>query len=271
MIERRKRPRLKNRWIYAYVSEHLRNGWSPEQIEGRLKLEHGEVYERNIGHEAIYQYVFDMKKQKNQQDCGLWEYLPRKQTKRKKQQGRGVHKNRIPHRVSIHSRSEAVEARKELGHFEGDSIEGRRSVGDGFHTEVERLSRMTFAVKVDQISSEEGIRAQKEIFTGVPEYARLSTTMDNGKKNHFHYLLGEELNMKTYFADPYSSWQRGTNENTNGLIRRYFPKKTDFSFVSQEELDDVIWELNNRPRKVLKYYTPLEVFTRELANRSDSR
>lgn len=271
MKERRKRPRLKNAWIYDYVYEHLRGGWSPEQIEGRLKLKYENIYEKNIGHESIYQYVFDMKKQKDEQDGGLWEYLPRKQTKRKKQQGRGVHKSHIPQRVSIHLRPEAVEKRDELGHFEGDSIEGRRSVGDGVHTEVERLSRMTFVVKVDKISSEEGIRAQREIFTDLPAYARLSTTLDNGKENHLHYKLRTELNMKTYMADPYSSWQRGTNENTNGLIRRYFPKKTDFTDVSQEELDEVVWELNNRPRKVLGYYTPLEVFERELAKRSDSR
>lgn len=267
MIKRRKRPRLKNNWIYQYVTEHLQSGWSPEQIEGRLKLTFKGDYHKTIGHEAIYQYVFDPK---NSQE-NLWEYLPRKQKKRKKQKGRGVHHSRIPERVSIHLRPEAVNERTEFGHFEGDTIEGRRSVGDGVHTEVERLSRTTFAIKVKEISSAEGLRAQKEIFRQLPEEARRSTTLDNGRENHLHVTLKKDLKMKTYFADPYSSWQRGTNEYHNGLIRRYLPKGTDFSGLTQDELDDILWEINNRPRKCLGFYTPIEVFNKHLTDRSDSR
>ncbi|MCA9371998.1 IS30 family transposase [Candidatus Woesebacteria bacterium] len=267
MVTRRKRPRLKNKWIYRYVTQHLGMGWSPEQIEGRLKLKHKGDYHKTIGHEAIYQYVFDPQNKKE----GLWEYLPRKQKKRKKQKGRGVHHSRIPDRISIHSRPGTIERRTEFGHFEGDTVEGRRSVGDGIHTEVERVSRITFAVKVKEISSTEGVRAQKEIFGELPEKARRSTTLDNGKENHLHFKLKTELNMDTYFADPYSSWQRGTNEYHNGLIRRYLPKGTDFSDLTQDELDDILWEINNRPRKCLGYYTPLEVFNKHLTDRSDSK
>ena len=267
MVDRRKRPQLKNNWIYSYVVDHLRGGWSPEQIEGRLKLNFKGEYQKNIGHEAIYQYVFDPKNK----DENLWEYLPRKQKKRKKQKGRGVHHSRIPDRVSIHLRPETINERTEFGHFEGDTVEGKRSRGDGIHTEVERLSRVTFAVKVKDISSEEGLRAQKEIFESLPVNARRSTTLDNGRENHLHFKLKTELKMRTYFADPYSSWQRGTNEYHNGLIRRYLPKKTDFYDLTQEELDDILWEINNRPRKCLGFYTPLEVFKKYLTDRSDSR
>ncbi len=267
MVERRKRPQLKNKWIYSYVVEHLRGGWSPEQIEGRLKLDFKGKYHKTIGHEAVYQYVFHP----DNKDENLWEYLPRKQKKRKKQKGRGVHHSRIPQRVSIHLRPQMIDDRTEFGHFEGDTVEGRRSVGDGIHTEVERLSRITFAVKVNNISSEEGLRAQKDIFSDLPEKARRSTTLDNGRENHLHYKLKTELNMKTYFADPYSSWQRGTNEYHNGLLRRYLPKGTDFSELTHEELNDILWEINNRPRKCLGFYTPLEVFNKYLADRSDSR
>lgn len=267
MVKRRRRPLLKNKWLYQYVIDHLGQGWSPEQIEGRLKLEYGNNYHKTIGHEAIYQYVYHP----NNKEDGLWEYLPRKQKKRKKQNGRSVHRSRIPDRVSIHLRPEAVNNRSEFGHFEGDTVEGRKSIGDGIRTEVERLSRIIFALKVSVISSEETLRAQKEIFQELPVIARRSTTLDNGREHHLHKILEKDLGVKAYFADPYASWQRGTNENSNGLIRRYLPKGTDFSTVTQEELDDIVWEINNRPRKVLGFKTPLEVFNKYLANCSDSR
>lgn len=155
MIKRRKRPVLKNKWLYQYVTDHLGLGWSPEQIEGRLKLEYGKEYHKTIGHEAVYQYVYHPENK----GCALWEYLPRKQKKRKKQNGRSVHHSRIPDRVSIHLRPEVINTRQEFGHFEGDTVEGKRSIGDGIHTEVERVSRTTFAIKVRTISSEEGLRA----------------------------------------------------------------------------------------------------------------
>src|SRR3989338_764849 len=171
-------------------------------------------------------------------------------------------------RISIHLRPKVINKRKQFGHFEGDTIEGRGHK-DGFHTEVERLSRLIFAIKVNAISSDEGLKAQKDIFAVLPNQARLSTTLDNGRENHYHQKLKQELGIDTYFADPYSSWQRGTNEYHNGLIRRYFPKKTNLAIVTQEELDDVVYEINSRPRKVLKYQTPLEVFNYHLSKCSD--
>lgn len=267
MITRRRRPQLKNSWIYRYVVEHLRDGWSPEQIEGRLKLEHTGDYHQTIGHEAIYQYIFHP----NNRRENLGEYLPRKQKKRKKQNGRRVHHSHIPDRVSIHLRPGIIGERTEFGHFEGDTVEGKRSVGDGIHTEVERLSRVLFATKVAHVSSEDGVQAQVTIFGRLSEKARRSTTLDNGRENHLHFKLKTTFNMATYFADPYSSWQRGTNEYHNGLLRRYLPKGTDFRNVTPEELNDILSEINNRPRKCLGYYTPLEVFDKCLAECSDSR
>jgi IS30 family transposase len=96
------------------------------------------------------------------------------------------------------------------------------------------------------------------MFEALPKEARQSTTLDNGRENHSHFVLNI-IGMQTYFADPYSSWQRGTNENTNGLLRRYLPKKTSFQSLTQQELDDIVWEINNRPRKVLHYKTPTEI------------
>lgn len=270
-IEKRKqarvRPLLKNSWIYRYVMNGLRHGWSPEQIEGRLKRNHAGNYHRTIGHEAIYQYIFHP----NNKEDALWEFLPRKQKKRKKQTGRSVHRSRIPDRISISQRPEEVNERSEFGHWEGDTVEGRRGVGDGVRTEVERSSRFLIARKVGRISSEETIAVQLQIFSSLPAYARKSETTDNGREHHKHMQLQTNLDMNTYFCHPYSSHERGTNENTNGLLRRYFPKRTDFSTVTQEEIDDVTNELNNRPRKCLSYQTPLEVFTERIADRSDCR
>ncbi len=249
--EARERYPLKNKDTYTYVLLKLESGWSPEEIAGRLKRKHKATV---ICHETIYRFIY----QEENKDKKLWEYLPRKQKKRKKQTGRDVHKSRIPERISIRQRPEEVNQRKVFGHWEGDTVEGKGK-RDGIHTEAERVSRLFAAIKVEAITSEEAVFAQKKIFSSLPKKARRSTTLDNGRENHLHMELWK-LNMKTYFADPYSSWQRGTNEYHNGLLRRYLPKGTSFTGLTQEELDDIVWEINNRPRKCLNYQTPQEVF-----------
>jgi transposase, IS30 family len=245
-----KRTPLKNKKTYSYVVDKLGQGWSPEQISGRLELEQGK---RILCHETIYQFVYskDAKEQK------FWEYLPRKQKHRKKQHGRSSQKVHIPNRVSIHLRPDSINQREEIGHWEGDTVEGKGHK-DGIHTEVERVSRFLLAMKIPAITSLETSKVQLSMFGTLPKQARKSTTLDNGKENHLHTVLNI-IGMKTYFADPYSSWQRGTNENTNGLLRRYLPKKTEFNSLTQEELDDIVWEINNRPKKVLNYKTPTEI------------
>jgi len=251
---------LKNDWLYAYVHEKLREGWSPEQIEGRLKKDYPGRKDRHINHETIYRFIYS----ESNKDKKLWEYLPRKQKKRRKQRGRKVHRGRIPDRVSIHERPEAVNEKTEFGHWEGDSIEGRRSRKDGIHTEVERISRKLYARKIGRIASREAADAMLSIFGNLPSSARHSTTLDNGREHHLHMEVTNRLKTKVFFADPYSSWQRGSNEYHNGLIRRYLPKGTDFADLTQEELDDIVEEINNRPRKCLDYATPNEVFSEEL-------
>ena len=120
-------------------------------------------------------------------------------------------------------------------------------------------TRLLLAVKVKQVSSEETIKAQKSLFTSLQKEARKSTTLDNGRENHYHGQLAI-LGMKTYFADPYSSWQRGSNEYHNGLLRRYLPKGSSFEDLDDDELADIVWEINNRPRKMLNFNTPQEVY-----------
>lgn len=245
-----KRSPLKDPKTYSYVLEKLIDGWSPEEISGRLELEQGK---KILCHETIYQFIYS----KGNKETRLWEYLPRKQKKRRKQKGRSVHKSHIPDRVSIHLRPEVVNNRSELGHWEGDTIEGKGR-RNGIHTEVERVSRFLLAAKVPAIASEETAIVQEQLFEPIPSTLRQSTTLDNGKENHLHMRL-HKLGMRTYFADPYSSWQRGTNEYHNGLIRRYLPKGTSFDTLTSEELEDIVYEINNRPRKVLQYKTPQEV------------
>lgn len=246
---------LKNKQIFSYVMEKLKEGWSPEKIEGRLKVEYPKQTDWHISYEAIYQYIYA----KENKEKKLFEYLRRKQKRRRKKQGRKSQRVRIPDRVSIHDRPKVIEKRKQFGHWEGDSIVGLGH-RNGLHTEYERVSSLTRFEKMLRITTDEAMAAAKKIFGVLPAHARLSTTLDNGKEHTNHTELYTELQMQTYFADPYSSWQRSGNENCNLWIRYYFPKKTDFASITDEELKDVEWELNNRPRKRLKFKTPQEVF-----------
>jgi IS30 family transposase len=255
IVAARFRHPLKNKSVYSYVLKKLRCGWSPEQIAGRLKLKKPNNQYWHIHHETIYRFIYA---QKNKTKA-LWEYLPRKQKKRKSKCCRKAQRVRIPDRVSIHERPSEIENRLVFGHWEGDSIEGKAHKG-GMHTEVERKTRFTMATFLKTLMAEETAMTASQMYRDLPPEAKKSTTLDNGKEFTKHKKIG----ITTYFADPYSSWQRGTNENTNGLIRRYLPKKTDFSKVTQKGLDDIIWEINNRPRKCLGYYTPQEAFEKEL-------
>jgi len=245
-----KRHPLKDEKTYGYVLGKLIDGWSPEEISGRLREHYGKQI---ICHETIYRFIYE----KAAKEDRLWEYLPRKQKHRRRKHGRSSQRVHIPDRVSIHERSDVINNREELGHWEGDTVEGKEH-RDGIHTEVERVSRFMMATKVPAIKSEETIVVQKAMFQNLPSKLRKSTTLDNGKENHLHGKL-KDLGMQTYFADPYSSWQRGTNEYHNGLLRRYLPKGTSFIHLTQGELDDIVEEINNRPRKVLRYKTPKEV------------
>ena len=204
---------------------------------------------------ASIQFIYNQKYKHKK----LWEYLPRKQKKRKKKHGRKCCRSRIPDRVSIHNRPKEAELRFSFGHWEGDSIEGKAHKA-GIHTEVERKTRFMMAIFIKDFTANETANTVSQMFHNLPKQAKKSTTLDNGKEFVKHKLFG----LPAYFADPYSSWQRGTNENSNGLIRRCLPKKTDFRKVEQTELDDIIEEINNRPRKCLGYHTPKEVFENEL-------
>ena len=214
--------------LRSFVLEKLKLGWSPQQISGRLKKEITEGVRPKreyINHEAIYQFLYDPARQEEK----LWAYLPRRHRKRRRWLGRRSRSVQIPSRVSIRHRPAEIDYREECGHGEGDTIvgEGHRT---GIHTEVERISRLVFAYKVPRIRAKETSAVQLWLFSRWPKLAGKSPTLDNGSEHYLHTRLQEELGMQTYFADPYCSWQRGTNESTNGLLRRYFPKEPIFTW-----------------------------------------
>lgn len=249
---------LKNKKVFAYVIDHLRDSWSPEQISGRLKeVDHPDDTAWHICHESIYRFIYDVK----QKDRKYWEYLRRKQVRRRVRSGRKSQRVRIPDRVSIHQRPAEVEERKVFGHWEGDSVVGKSHIS-GLHTEYERVTSITRFERLEKINSDETLKAMKKIVDPLPDRLKRSTTLDNGSEMTKH----KEVGINTYFADPYSSWQRGGNENANMWVRYYFPKRTDFSNVSDTELKDVEWELNNRPRKRLGYKKPVEVWNEAIVN-----
>ena len=248
-----RRPRLKNEQVVSYVREKLLEDWSPEQISGRIRIE---LPGLKVGYEAIYQYIYHPKTEGRQE---LIDHLRRGHSKRKtKGVGRKVRKTKIPNRVPIEQRPAAVETRSQFGHWEGDSMVSRKSLVI-LNTLVERTSRFTCITRLPNKSAEQTSDAVIRRLQGLPEEARRSLTLDNGTENTRHESITNTTGMPCFFARPYASWQRGTNENTNGLIRWYLTKGTDFGTIAEEQIAEVEYKINNRPRKCLGYRTPLEV------------
>lgn len=241
--------------LVDWVISALRRGWTPEEIAGRLPIEFPDDDRMRVGVETLYAWIYDPAQRHRE----LWQYLPRGQKRRRRKNGRKTHSERIKWRTSIHARPPEVEDRIEFGHWESDSVLGLRGTG-GLHTTVERRARYLQAVKIPQIAAEPTLNAQLAVFSALPAHAVRSVTADNGSEFAFHYKLADALAIPTYFADPYSAYQRGTNEHFNGRIRKYLPKGTSFADLTQTELDEIVTEINNRPRKVLGWATPAEVF-----------
>lgn len=258
--KRGQRPRLKSPIIRNYVKDKLVNeDWSPEQIAGTLPSDHSGW---TISHEAIYQYVYAQYARQGYGHCvgeNLRIYLKRKHKARKRKKIPYKQEKGIKNRISIDERPTIVDQKIELGHWEGDSIVSRKSKVS-LNTLVERVSGL---VKISKIINGTGIETAKVVtnrLENIPESMRKSLTVDNGGENAGHQEITNHLGLAVYFAHPYHSWERGTNENTNGLIRYYFPKGTDFATISDERIREVEEKLNTRPRKRLGYKTPQEVF-----------
>jgi len=243
------RGRLKNELILRYVEKGLFLSWTPEQISGRLPIDHPG---QNISHEAIYQFIY-------KERCDLIAQLPKHHRKRLKRRHSRKHRNsHIPNRVSIGERPKFVDTRKQAGHWERDSLISRESKAC-LDVKIERKSRYTILDKLERKTADAVWLTLVANLKPFPKYLRSSLTYDNGSENSEHEKVNEELETKSYFCHPYASWEKGTVEYHNGLIRRFFPKKTDFSKVSIDQVKAVEFLLNNRPRKCLNYQTPTEI------------
>ena len=256
-----KHERLKNNFIRQYARDGLEQGWSPEQISGRLRIDHPG---HSINHEAIYQYIYHPQ---NSHRLEMITLLRRAHKKRRnKGIGRKVRKTKIPNRISIDARPKSVESRRQYGHWEGDSLISRKSKA-AINTLTERKSRLVLISKLSRKTAAETNRAVVNRLRRLPAQGRQTLTLDNGTENAKHEQLSARIGIKCYFAHPYASWERGTNENINGLIRWYLPKGTDFSKIAPEQIARIEYLLNSRPRKCLGYKTPLEVAASSVALR----
>ncbi|MCX6791354.1 MAG: IS30 family transposase [Candidatus Gribaldobacteria bacterium] len=257
----KKTTRLKNDLIRDYAVEKLKLGWSPEQISLRLPIEHKG---QNISYEAVYQYVYAQVKRGDngnvKKGCeDLRPYLARRHQRRQKkgfrQSKRAERDFRLP---SIENRPAIVKIRKEVGHFEDDTISSRQSLVR-IKSINERSTGVVFLGKMNSGASEESTRVVCEKLKVLPSELVKTLTRDRGTENMGWENIEKQLNLKVYFAHAYSSYERGSNENLNGLVRRYFPKKTDFAKVTDEQIQKVEYLLNTRPRKRFGGRTPLEV------------
>lgn len=245
--------RLKSPELRAYVVDRLKAGWSPEQISA--------LAPERISHEAIYQYVYA---QVHRRGYGfvkpgkedLRPFLARRHKRRQPHQGRKARRVLRPRGPSIEERPTVVARRSRIGDWEGDSIESKAH-GPGLNSLVDRKSGLLLLSKLESKSASATRSVVARRLANLPAK---TLTVDNGSENQYWKETEEDTGVKVYFAHPYSSWERGTNENTNGLVRRYFPKGTDFREVSEEEVAAVEYALNTRPRKRLGYRTPLEVW-----------
>lgn len=245
---------LKSPKIYKYVISKLKLLWSPQQISNRIKID---LPGCSIHYETIYSYIYS----KKAGHLKLYRYLRFARKRRRKKLGRRPQRTLIPCRTLITERPESVNDRKEVGHWEADTIvfAGRKSA---VLVNVERATRYTLAVKLKDMTSESVKNVFLSNFSEIPGQLKKTITTDNGHEFVRHIEITKSLNMPFYFCHPYSSWERGTIENTNGLIRQYLPKYFDLKSINQDKIDKMINQLNNRPRKCLNYMTPNEVFNR---------
>lgn len=254
--------KLNYRPLWDYVHRKLTLFWSPETISGRLRLQYPQPCNMRISHEALYQALY-----RDERLSPLIGYLRQSRPKRRKRgQGKSSRLS-IPNRVPISERPLEVENRARFGDWEGDLVLGRNQQG-AILSLTGRKSRMLLARKVQSKQSEEVIAAAIEALEDLPASWARTITFDNGTEFYHHGRITEELGLDVYFADPYAAYQRGTNENTNGLLRQYLPKNTSFERLTQKQLDVIVHELNNRPRKILGYRTPYEVFQADRQKRT---
>lgn len=241
--------------MLSHVERRLQADWSPETIAERLRMDYPEDDRMRVSAETIYRWIY----RDASQGGSLFSCLCRQHKKRRRQRRYGTGRGLIPGRIGIAARPAVVATRQRFGDWEGDTVEGAKGSGH-IATHVERKSRYLIAAKLENKTAAATADAVVAAYRRIPKAMKRTLTLDNGKEFARFKDIEKDAGLTIYFADPYAAWQRGTNENTNGLLRRYFPKGSDFSRVTRETLASAVKKLNHRPRKCLGYRTPHEVF-----------
>jgi IS30 family transposase len=258
---RPKRCRLaENRPLALQVAAHLEEDWSPRQIAQSLKRHYPHDAQMQISHETIYRTLFIQARGALKKE--LISHLRKRRSMRRPKTAVTVPNQAIPNMVNISERPPEVEDRAVPGHWEGDLLCGSKN--SAIATLVERHSRFVILLKVNSKSTTSVINALIAGVKELPQRMMISLTWDQGRELAHHARFTVATDVKVYFCDPSSPWQRGSNENTNGLLRQYFPDGTDLSQVTQERLDEVSRRLNNRPRETLKWRKPQEALEEAL-------
>lgn len=263
-LERRRRTRHRRRFAHRplvrYVFKKLAQRLSPELIAGRIQRDYPREARMRIAPETIYRWVY----RDAHQGGSWWQCLTaHRRTRRRQTRYATGRRHRIPGRVGIEARSPLVERRVRFGDWEGDSIVGRAG-RSAIASQIERKSRLLHARVLKDRSAQSWNEQIVGALKSLPAKLRRTLTVDNGPEFSAFARIQSALGLNVYFADPYAAWQRGSIENANGLLRRYFPKGTSFSNLTQQKLAKVVRMINHRPRKCLNYQTPNEVFQRAL-------
>ena len=246
--------RQKNLRLVRYVEIRLKRQWPPEVISQRIIDDYPDDESMRISHETIYRWVY----LDAMVDGNLYQNLRRRRRKRRRQKRYGTGR-RFTDRKCITQRPAIVDSRQRFGDWEGDTIEGKKSSGY-IATIVERKSRYLIASKMENKKAATLTAQGTKAFGPIPRKMRKTLTVDNGSEFAQFKKFEEKTGLEIYFAKPYSPWQRGANENTNGLLRQYFPKGSNFKKLTEKDVEEAVKRLNNRPRKCLGYRTPHEVF-----------
>lgn len=250
--------------LFKQVCDYLYLHWSPQQIAGHLKKLHPSNLRQRVSHESIYTCIYAQPR--GELKKALVSCLRLAHAKRWPRSKGNDRRGQLQNLLSIHVRPPEVEDRQLPGHWEGDLIKGANNAS-AIGTLVERTTRLVLLVKLphpNPATAAHVLQAFSDKLNSIASSMRQSLTYDRGSEMAEHARLTENTGMKVYFCDPYSPWQRGSNENTNGLLRQYFPKGTDLSGYTQQQLDAVADELNGRPRMTLGFSTPLEIYAQHL-------
>jgi transposase, IS30 family len=246
-----------NRWLRRYVVRKIKKHWSPEQIAGRLKRRYCLDKSRHIGKDSIYEFIYTKRKDLvNYLRCQKGKYRRRYGTRIREKQREELKKRRID------TRPEIVATKQRIGDWEGDTVVGKDRK-PAILTHVERTSGLLLADKLERATKEATNQRTIARFRKIPKNKKHTLTYDNGAEFWEYELTEKETGITIYFAYPYHSWERGANENANGLLRQFFPKKSLFRDITQEQIQKAVRLLNSRPRKRHNYLTPYEVFNQK--------